>query len=94
MLQYSEDRERAATTVPFSTVLPMGANLQIVLYRNKAGEVLVRSLINECDATLPIECDTAPFYPWSDFCKYMYDNLARFDKAEARILETVCKNKN
>ena len=92
--QCGKDVELAATSFNHGVVVPMAANLQIVLYRNKAGEVLVRSLINECDATLPIECDTAPFYPWSDFCKYMYDNLARFDKAEARILETVCKNKN
>ena len=89
--QCGEDIERATTSFNHGVVVPMAANLQIVLYRNKAGEVLVRSLINECDATLPIECATAPFYPWGEFCKYMYDNLARFDKAEARILN---KTKN
>ena len=69
----------------------MAANLQVVLYRNEVGEVLVRSLINERDAYLPIECKTAPFYPWSDFCKFMYDNLNSFDKAEERVLKNASK---
>jgi hypothetical protein len=69
----------------------MAANLQIMLYRNKQGKVLVRSLINENDAYLPIDCKTAPFYPWNDFCKFMDDNLKRFDKAEERVLKNASK---
>jgi hypothetical protein len=94
VLQYSEDRERAATTVPFSTVLPMGANLQIVLYRNKAGEVLVRSLMNENDVYLPIDSPTAPFYKWEDMKRLAYDNLAKLDAARDKMIPEIRKNKN
>ena len=89
--QCSDDLEAATTSYNHTLICPMAANLQIVLYRNKEGKVLVRSLINEKDATLPIKCDTAPFYPWSDFCKYMYNNLARFDKAQERVLKNAAQ---
>ena len=89
--QCSDDLEAATTSYNHTLICPMAVNLQIVLYRNKEGKVLVRSLINEKDATLPIKCDTAPFYPWSDFCKYMYNNLARFDKAQERVLKNAAQ---
>ena len=69
--------------------MPMGANLQLVLYRNKAGEVLVRSLLNEKDVTLPIECETAPFYPWDEFCKVVNKNMARLLATQERMLPTL-----
>lgn len=84
-LQYSEDLERTVTSVPFSTIIPMAANLQIVLYRNKSGEVLVRSLLNENDVLLPIECDTAPFYPWEKMRELAYSNLAKLEQSRKAI---------
>jgi hypothetical protein len=65
----------------------MAANLQIVLYRNKKGEVLVRSLLNERDAYLPIKCKTAPFYPWSDFCNHINNNMNYLDGVQKRVLQ-------
>ena len=88
-LQFGDDLEKACCTVPFSTLMPMGANLQLVLYRNKAGEVLVRSLLNEKDVTLPIECETAPFYPWGEFCKVVNKNMARLLATQERMLPTL-----
>ena len=88
-LQYGDDLEKACCTVPFSTLMPMGANLQLVLYRNKAGEVLVRSLLNERDMTLPIECTTAPFYPWDEFCKVVNKNIERLLETQRRMLPTL-----
>ena len=85
--QWSSDLEAATTSYNHGVICPMAANLQIILYRNKSGKVYVRSLINENDAYLPIKCKTAPFYPWNDFCNYMYDNMERFDKAEERVLK-------
>jgi hypothetical protein len=86
-MQFSEDWERAVTSIPFSTIIPMAANLQIVLYRNKKGDVLVRSLINENDAYLPIECKTAPFYPWREFCNLAQKNMAKNDCARKEFLK-------
>ena len=72
--------EKGATSAALSPLVPMAANLQIVLYRNKKGEVLVRSLLNENDIFLPIECETAPFYKWEDVKKYLNDRCASFRK--------------
>ena len=85
--QWNENVELATTSFNHGLNVPMAANLQIVLYRNKRGEVLVRSLINERDATLPIKCDTAPFYPWDKFSKYVLENLNELKKSEEKILK-------
>ena len=84
-LIYDTDWEKACCSVPFSTIIPMAANLQIVLYRNKAGEVLVRSLLNERDVFLPIECESAPFYKWEDFRALAYKNLDKLDKTRNEL---------
>lgn len=93
VLQYSDDWERAATSVPFSTIMPMAANLQIVLYRNKRGEVLVRSLMNENDVYLPIESPTAPFYKWEDMKHLAYENLSKLDATREKMIPEIRKNK-
>ncbi len=85
--QWSEDIEKASTSFNHALNSPMAANLQIVLYRNKKGEVLVRSLLNERDAYLPIESDTAPFYRWSDFCNHINNNINYFDSVQKRVLQ-------
>ena len=50
--------------------IPMAANVQLVFYRNKAGDVLVRMMLNEKDLRLPLEGDTAPYYSWDAFSKH------------------------
>jgi hypothetical protein len=89
--QWNKDLELATTSFNHGMVVPMAANLQIVLYRNKQGKVLVRSLINERDAYLPIKCKTAPFYPWKEFCDYVNGNLDYFDIAKERVLKRMNK---
>lgn len=85
-LRYNDDWERGVTSAPLTTKVPMGANLQLVFYRNKEGKVLVRSLLNENDVFLPVECDTAPFYPWETMCEVIHSNLAKWDKSR-KIVE-------
>lgn len=48
-------------------VFPMAANIQIIYYR-KAGsdDILVKILLNEHEASLPIATDCAPYYHWRD----------------------------
>ena len=85
--QWNKDIELATTSFNHGTVVPMASNLQIILYRNKKGKILVRSLINERDGYLPIKCKTAPFYPWEDFCKYVNENLKQLDKSKESVLK-------
>jgi hypothetical protein len=84
--------EKGATSAALSPLVPMAANLQIVLYRNKKGEVLVRSLLNENDVYLPVECATAPFYKWEDMRSVTLNNLARLNTARDKYLSEI-KNK-
>lgn len=85
--QWNENIELAATSFNHGAVVPMAANLQIILYRNKQGKVFVRSLINERDAYLPIKSKTAPFYSWSDFCKYVNNNVKGLCQTQERVLK-------
>lgn len=84
---FGPDIERSVTSAPLCKVVPMAANVQMQLYRNKADEVLVRVMLNEKDATLPIECKTAPFYPWDKFRALVEGNMAELDRRRDAILK-------
>lgn len=75
----------AATSVNYSMMIPMGASFQMVFYRNKRGNVLVRTLINERDATLPIKSSTAPFYRWEELREYFQKRMAELDRVSGLV---------
>ena len=47
-------------------IAPMAGNVQIVFFRNKAGDILVKFLHNERETSIPVETDCFPFYHWND----------------------------
>lgn len=48
-------------------ISPMGANLQIVFFRNKQGDVLAKVLLNEREIAVDgVPTDSYPYYKWSD----------------------------
>lgn len=53
-------------------VYPMAGNIQIVFYHKNAKDrnPLIKVLLNEKEATLPLPSDLAPYYRWSDFRDY------------------------
>ena len=56
------------------------SNLQMVFYRNKAGDILVKFLYNEQETSLDgLECVSGPYYRWTDVKRYLLerDPLAR-----------------
>lgn len=59
-------------------IFPMAANIQFVYFR-KAGsdDILMLPLLNEREATLPVQTDVAPYYHWSDVRDYFIDKLSR-----------------
>lgn len=63
-------------------VFPMAANIQFVFYRKnkKDKDVLVKVLLNEEEATLPLASDCAPYYHWSDFRDYYLKKLDTFQE--------------
>ena len=54
-------------------VSPMCANLQIVFFSKKGGtadDVLVKFILNEHEAKIPVETDNYPYYRWPDVKAY------------------------
>ena len=47
-------------------------NIQFVFYKGKKAtdDILVKCLLNESEATLPVETDNYPYYKWSDVKEY------------------------
>ena len=65
-------------------VFPMGANIQLVFFRRDAGDadVLVKVLLNEDEASLPVPTDCAPYYHWSDFKEYYLKKLDQYTEGK------------
>ncbi len=54
-------------------ISPMCANLQIVFFNKKGGtadDVLVKFILNEHEAKIPVETDNYPYYRWPDVKAY------------------------
>lgn len=61
-------------------VFPMGCNVQFVFYKNQKDttkDILVKVLLNENEATLPIKAYTGPYYKWKDVRAYMMKILGK-----------------
>lgn len=57
--------------------VPMAGNIQLVFYRSrKDSEVLVKALLNEHEATLPLPSDIFPYYRWSDLRAYCLERCS------------------
>ena len=63
-------------------IFPMGCNIQLIFYRPKkgTGDVLVKALLNEREAYLPIETTQWPYYKWQDLRQYYLNKIADFEK--------------
>ncbi len=80
-----KDPEKIASRmVGIIRFLRVATNLQFVFYRNKANDVLVKVLLNEDEATLPIKSDEAPYYHWNDFKEYCLKKLAGYKKVKIK----------
>jgi hypothetical protein len=60
-------------------IFPMACNVQLVFYRSSRldEDILVKVLLNENEATLPVKSDIAPYYRWKDVRAYFLDKLGR-----------------
>ena len=53
---------------------PFAGNVQLIFYRNKAGDVLVKPLLNERETPI-LGLDGFPYYKWSDFKAYLNERF-------------------
>lgn len=63
-------------------IIPMAANIQFVFYRKDKHDkdILLKVLLNENEATLPLPTDHAPYYHWNDFKEYYLKKLDSYNK--------------
>ena len=54
-------------------ISPMAGNIQIIFFRNRKGEVLVKFLLNENEVGIPAVTDCYPYYCWEDVKAYYKD---------------------
>lgn len=50
--------------------VPMAATVEMVFYRNAQSDILLKVLVNEREASLPIEAVSGPYYSWEAFKAY------------------------
>lgn len=78
------DWSRIADTYRTYRIIPMCGNVQVVFYRKTGGDdVLVRVLLNEREARLPLSSDVAPFYHWKDVREYWMKTVSAIHLPEA-----------
>lgn len=61
-------------------IFPMGCNIQLIFYKPKKGngDILMKALLNENEARLPLTPVTGPYYRWADFRDYFTKKLASY----------------
>lgn len=56
-------------------ISPMAANMQMIFYKDKGGDVIVKFMMSEDEVKIPIESDIYPFYHWNDVRQYFKEIL-------------------
>lgn len=77
-----DDLDKLEDTWRNYKIFPMGCNIQLVFYRpkkGKDGEVLVKALLNEREARLPIQTTQWPYYSWKELRQYYLDKIRHFE---------------
>lgn len=64
--------EKVCATWSDYKISPMGANLQIIFFKNKAGDVIAKLLLNEREIAVDgLPTDSYPYYKWSDLREHL-----------------------
>jgi hemoglobin-like flavoprotein len=56
---------------------PMGANLQLIFFKNKTNDIIVKVLHCEKETEIPVKTDIAPYYRWKDFKAYYEKKISQ-----------------
>lgn len=62
-------------------IFPMACNVQIIFYHTKKGNgpILLKVLLNENEARLPLTPVSGPYYKWDDFKAYYMNKLKKYE---------------
>ena len=57
-------------------IFPMACNVQMIFYRKKGSDdILVKTMLNEHEVSMPVASDKAPYYHWKDLRAYYMKKL-------------------
>jgi len=64
-------------------IFPMGANIQFIFYRKnkKDKDVLVKVLLNEEEATLPLTAVSGPYYRWTEVKNFYLEKIRKYEES-------------
>ena len=84
-----EDMEQLDQVWRNYRIFPMACNIQLIFYRPQkwsgaVDEILVKALLNEREATLPVTAVTPPYYRWSDLREYYVQKLREFKEQQTQ----------
>lgn len=63
-------------------ITPMASNLQLIFYRNRQGETLVKLLHNERECLLPLEAYAGPYYSWEKVKAHFSERIQKIRSTE------------
>lgn len=56
-------------------ISPMAANMQMIFYKDSSNKVIVKMMMNENEAAIPVATDKFPFYDWDDVRAFFIEVL-------------------
>lgn len=66
-------------------IFPMGCNVQLIFYTAQGKPTLVKALLNEREATLPIGTDMFPYYSWDKLKEFYLKKLEKGKKMASEV---------
>jgi len=62
-------------------ISPMASNVQMIFFKDKKGDVIVKFMLNEREIAIPIKSDIFPFYHWGDAREHLQKMISTPAKA-------------
>lgn len=72
---YSRGLDDIADVWQSYNISPMASNMQMVFFKNKEGDVIVKFMMNEQETAIDMPSDIFPFYRWDDVKGYLQEAI-------------------
>lgn len=72
---YSAGLDDIADVWQSYNISPMASNMQMVFFKNKQGDVIVKFMMNEKEIAIDMPSDMFPFYRWEDVRNYLREAI-------------------
>ncbi len=77
--EFASIEEAESAGIRSYDLIPMAGNIQLVFYRNKDNDVLVKAMLNEEEVRLPGNPIKGPYYRWNDLRDYYLKKAYKYD---------------